>query len=107
MKITCPRCKKSNMAMSEWPGPCKECKKDPVYLKELEDKDIESRKNYTPIVSGKYRKYPEITHFAKDQAGQNWGVDTKGRLHGESETHYDLKHDKHGWKSSGIKIKKD
>jgi hypothetical protein len=101
MKIPCPRCKKETMTMGEWPGPCSECKKDPKYLEEQKKKQELNTQKGPNTYTGK-KVTDDITHFVKDESGQSFGVDVKGKLHRADDTRYDIKNDKNGWKETGV-----
>jgi len=51
------------------------------------------------------KKYKEPVAFFKDNKGRTYGVDKKGNKIDPSETRYDLKHDPHGWKAAGYKVR--
>ena len=96
------------MTMKEWPGPCLICKKSTSYKKEQEKKLKEMLKkgNKAPFTFTGKKVADDITHFVKDESGKSFGVDVKGRLHSDTETRYDLKNDKHGWKATGVEKNK-
>ena len=107
LSIVCPRCKAIDaMKFSEWPGPCKKCKESKEYKAEVAKKVREAEK--ITVSNHNYHKYPDITHFVKDKrTGKSLAVDVKGNYHDPTKTHYDIHHDPHGWRSSGLKVKED
>jgi len=106
-KVPCPRCKNETMEFSEFPGPCKICKSDPEYIKEINKKTNNILKKSKNSITSKFNNYPEVTGIFKDKVtGQDIAVDIKGKKHKIEDTHYDIKNDPHGWKSSGLKVSK-
>lgn len=105
-KIVCPRCHQSEaMTVSEWPGPCKQCKQSPEYLAELDQKIRDAERNNKPLVAQKFRGYRDPVAFWRDQSGRVIAQDTKGQLIPQDKTAYDINRDPHGWKTSGKKVR--
>ena len=106
--IKCPRCQTLDaMTFKEWPGPCKTCKESKEYKDEQIKKEKEQEKlDEHRTANTSFKTFPDIKAVVKDKAGKEFGLDVHNKLHSMSDTHYDLKNDPNGWKSSGIKTKK-